>query len=57
MTAESGKEQEKTRPSNDDDEAAATLGTGTEAKRMGGIEPAKRQAEKDWDESAKEDGD
>lgn len=32
-------------------------GTGTEAERAGGIEPAKRQAEKDWEDSAKESGD
>ena len=32
-------------------------GTGTEAERKGGIEPAKRQAERDWEDSAKESGD
>jgi hypothetical protein len=32
-------------------------GTGTEAERKGGVEPAKRQAERDWEDSAKESGD
>jgi hypothetical protein len=32
-------------------------GTGTEAERKGGVQPAKRQAEHDWEDSAKESGD
>ncbi|HEX3837612.1 MAG TPA: hypothetical protein VHW25_11675 [Steroidobacteraceae bacterium] len=32
-------------------------GSGTEAQKKGGIEPAKRQAERDWQDSAKESGD
>jgi len=39
-----------------DDERGKT-GTGTEAERQGGIGPAKRQAERDWEDSAKESGD
>jgi hypothetical protein len=32
-------------------------GKGTEAERQGGVEPAKRQAQRDWEDSAKESGD
>ena len=32
-------------------------GKGTEVEKQGGVEPAKRQAERDWQESAKESGD
>ena len=39
------------------DKPGTKSGTGTEAERMGGIEPAKRQAERDWEDSAKESGD
>ncbi len=34
-----------------------TSAPGTEAARKGGVEPAKRQAEHDWQDSAKESGD
>jgi hypothetical protein len=36
--------------------ADSTSAPGTEAKRKGGVEPAKRQAERDWQDSAKESG-
>ena len=39
------------------DKPGTRTGTGTEAERKGGIEPAKRQAERDWEDSAKESGD
>jgi hypothetical protein len=39
------------------DIAASKATPGIEARRKGGVEPAKRQAERDWEDSAKESGD
>ncbi len=39
------------------DIAASKTTPGIEARRKGGVEPAKRQAERDWEDSAKESGD
>lgn len=41
----------------DADAAASKTTPGTEARRNGGIEAAKRKAERDWKDSAKESGD
>jgi hypothetical protein len=43
-------------PSEADDAASKTT-PGTEARRKGSVEAAKRQAERDWEDSAKESGD
>ena len=55
MTTEAKKEPENA--DRDREKSAIESATGTEAKRKGGIEPAKRQAKRDWEESAKESGD
>ncbi len=39
------------------DEKLAKSAVGTEAQKKSGIEPARRQAEGDWEDSAKESGD
>ncbi len=54
------KDQSKASPSSNDSKGATPKkpsGAGTEAERLGGIESAKRQAERDWEDSAKESGD
>jgi len=43
-------------PKGKPEERADKAAVGTEAARTGGIEPAKRQAQKDWENSAKESG-
>jgi len=50
-------EGQKGQSDRSDKSKAPPTGTGTEAERKGGIEPAKRQAERDWEDSAKESGD
>jgi hypothetical protein len=45
------------RDAHETDVAASKTTPGTEARRKGGVEPAKRQAERDWEDSAKESGD
>lgn len=56
MSTETGKDKQSPEQHPRED-AAAKSATGTEAQRKGGVEPAKRQAEKDWQDSAKESGD
>jgi hypothetical protein len=55
MTEESNKDQQRPEPKPKG--PGPKSGTGTEAERKGGVEPAKRQAERDWQDSAKESGD
>jgi hypothetical protein len=50
-------ERERPDASGEADDAASRTPPGTEATRNGGVEPAKRQAERDWQDSAKESGD
>jgi hypothetical protein len=53
MTEETHKDKQRAAPKAKD---PGKSGTGTEAERKGGVEPAKRQAERDWQDSAKESG-
>ncbi|HEY4341498.1 MAG TPA: hypothetical protein VGM97_16250 [Steroidobacteraceae bacterium] len=53
---EKEKEKDKQRSAPTANDPVERSGTGTEAKRMGSVETAKRQAERDWQDSAKESG-
>jgi hypothetical protein len=57
MNAKTSKEEQPPGRSTDSKDPVSKAGTGTEAERKGGVEPAKRQAERDWQDSAKESGD
>ena len=58
MNAEAGDQDPKSNnKGGSDNKSSPPPGSGTEAERKGGVEPAKRQAERDWEDSAKESGD
>jgi hypothetical protein len=57
MKTETPKGEPRSQGTPKSDKPGTKSGTGTEAERMGGIEPARRQAERDWEDSAKESGD
>jgi hypothetical protein len=55
-TLQRARQDRREAPSELDDAVSKTT-PGTEARRKGGVESAKRQAERDWQDSAKESGD
>jgi hypothetical protein len=57
MNSDTGKEEQRPDPASESKDDVAKSAVGTEAKRKGGIDSAKRQAERDWEDSAKESGD
>jgi hypothetical protein len=50
------KTQSNTQSEGKGNDKKGAAGVGTEAARSGGVESAKRQAEHDWENSAKESG-
>jgi hypothetical protein len=57
MSTEAGKGDRGADPTTESKDTDSKSGPETEAKKKGGVESAKRQAERDWEDSAKESGD
>jgi hypothetical protein len=57
MNTEPSKSEQPPDRTRKSEDAVSKPGSGTETAKKGGVEPAKRQAERDWQDSAKESGD
>lgn len=57
MSTESKEYQQRDHGKREPDKVPPRPGDGSEAAQKGGKEPAKRQAERDWEDSPKESGD
>ena len=57
MTAETRDRNQRSDRKDEPKPGTPESAPGTETQKKGGTEPAKRQAERDWQDSAKESGD